>query len=69
MDQSAPIQLTAQLYRIISNADGGGRLIFDFGHDSMEAIQELFRMHGSGEVNFALAIVPYLEPFHESFGD
>lgn len=54
-----PIQITAQLYEVKTKRDGGGRLVLDFGVDSLQDILELQRLNAQGDVNLAIAIVPY----------
>jgi hypothetical protein len=54
-----PLQIIAQLYEVKTKRDGGGRLVLDFGVDSLPDILELQKMNASGDVNLAIAIVPY----------
>lgn len=56
-----PIKLTVQLFRIISNRDGGGRILLDFGSDSLEAIQQLQTLNAKGDINLAAVFVPFEE--------
>lgn len=54
-----PIKLTTQLYRIIFNRDGGGRIFLDFGAESLKSIQKLQDLNSEGDVNLATVFVPY----------
>lgn len=56
-----PIQFVAQLNSIKTSKDGGGKIILEFGFDSMEAVLELQRLNGEGEINLAIAVVPFEE--------
>lgn len=58
MEEKEVIRLTAQLERVVTTKDGGGKITFEFGADSLEAIKQIMTAHGTGEVNFAIALVP-----------
>lgn len=51
-------KLTCQLFRVTTNKDGGGRVQFDFGLESLEDIQKIQQWNGQGERNFTIAVVP-----------
>lgn len=54
-------QVTAQLYSVTTKKDGGGRISFDFGLESLKGIHKIQEWNAQGGMNFALAIVPYQE--------
>lgn len=50
-----------QLNSITTLKDGGGKITFEFGNESLEEIQKLQRLAGDGEVNFVAVFVPFKE--------
>jgi len=52
-------QVVGQLYQVKTNKDGGGRIQFDFGYESLKEIQKIQELNGKGEQNFILVIAPY----------
>ena len=48
-----------QLYDIRTKRDGGGRLQLDFNGDCLIPIQQLQQCQINGDVNLAIAIVPF----------
>lgn len=56
-----PIKLVAQLDRITTTRDGGGKLTLEFGADSLSAIHELQTLNGTGDTNLMVVIVPFEE--------
>lgn len=51
-------QLVAQFDSCRLLKDGGGKITFEFGADSLEAIQQIQTWHNQRPVNFAIAIKP-----------
>lgn len=41
--------------------DGGGKISFEFGSESLEAIQMIQTWHNQGPANFAVAVKPLTE--------
>lgn len=58
-------KIVGQLYRVSSNKDGGGRITFDYGAESIEEIHKIIRANSTEGMNFALAIVPYKGQSHQ----
>lgn len=56
-----PIKLIAQLKEIKHTKDGGIRIILDCGADSLIDVQKLEKLNSTGDINLAIAIVPYEE--------
>ena len=54
-----PIKIIAQLNSVRTTNDGGGRLVLEFGRDSLEGILELQRLNASNQISLAIAIIPY----------
>lgn len=54
-----PIKLIAQLYSVRTTKDGGSKVTFEVGYDSINAILELQKLNATGEINLAIAIIPY----------
>jgi hypothetical protein len=52
------IKFIAGLHEVKTMKDGGGRIVFEFGNDSIDAIVQLQKTHSSGELLYALALVP-----------
>lgn len=50
-----------QIYKIQMNKDGGGRIIFEFGLDALEAMQGMMALQAHGEINLAVAVAPYVD--------
>lgn len=59
MENEETINLVVQLFRVTTSKDGGTRIQFDCGAESLEAIQKIQTLNAHGEINLALAIVPY----------
>lgn len=59
VEEKDVIKLIVQLFRVTTNRDGGTRIQFDCGAESLEAIQRIQTLNSQGDVNLALAIVPY----------
>lgn len=53
------INFVAQLWKVETRRDGGGRIILDFGADALPAILEIQKLNAVGETSIALACVPY----------
>jgi hypothetical protein len=53
-----PVKLTLQLNNVKTAKDGGGRITFDFGLDSLNEIHRLQKINGAGELNFMVVLVP-----------
>lgn len=51
-------QLVVQFFSCNLSKDGGGKITFEFGSDSLEAIQRIQTWHNLRPQNFALAIKP-----------
>jgi hypothetical protein len=54
-------QLIVQFFSCNLSKDGGGKITFEFGSDSLEAIQTIQTWHNQRPMNFALAIKPLEE--------
>ena len=64
MDQEAKVaNFVVQLFKITTDKQGGGRIQFDFGAESLDEIQKIQKANGRGGMNFALAVVPYKESY------
>lgn len=57
-----PIKITGQVKSFAITKDGGGKLTIEFGADSLGEVKELM---GLGDVNLAMAIVPYVEKMRD----
>lgn len=55
------INFVAQLYEVKTRADGGSRIVIECGADALEAIQKLVKLNGTGDVNLAVAVCPFVE--------
>ncbi len=53
------IKFTAQLDRVTSTKDGGSKITFTCGYESIEAIQKIVRLNAIGDTSMAIAIVSY----------
>lgn len=51
-------QLIAQFYSCTLSKDGGGRITFEFGADSLSEIQRIQTWHNERPANFAVAVKP-----------
>lgn len=51
------IRLTVALNTIRTNKDGGGKITFEFGSDSIESIKKLISANGDGETVFIMGLV------------
>ena len=56
-----PIKICAQLYRVTTEKDGGSKIVLECGSESLTSVQKLLALNGSGNVNLAVAIVPFLD--------
>ena len=52
------ITLTVQLLDIKTRRDGGGRVQFEYGAESMQAIADLMGLNASGDTVLGMALVP-----------
>lgn len=50
--------ITAQLFSAVSRRDGGGRITFEFGMESLNAIHKIQKWNAIGGVNFTVVVVP-----------
>ncbi len=50
--------ITAQLYSVTTKKDGGGRIQFEFGMESLLAIQKIQNWNAKGGMNFTVVVVP-----------
>jgi hypothetical protein len=57
--QQEVIKLVVQLNRVNTTKDGGTRLWFDCGAESLEAVQRIQTLNAKGDISLALAIVPF----------
>lgn len=48
-----------EIYKIETKRDGGGRVQIDFNGECLEAIHAIQRLQVRGDINFALAMVPF----------
>jgi hypothetical protein len=58
---SEPVKLVLQLNNVKTHKDGGGRITFDFGLESLNEIHRLQKINGRGEQNFMVVVVPHNE--------
>lgn len=56
-----PIKMIVQLYEVKSRKDGGGRLVLEFGAESMAAATDLMKINANQESLFALALMPVVD--------
>lgn len=61
-----PIKLIAELYSVTTTRDGGSKVIFLCGTDSLSAIQAIQNCNAEGDTMFALVAVPFEK---DSFDD
>lgn len=50
--------ITAQLYSVTTKKDGGGRIQFEFGMESLNAIHRIQKWNAQGGMNFTVVCVP-----------
>jgi len=51
-------QLVVQFFSCNLSKDGGGKITFEFGAESLEAIQSIQTWHNDKPRNFAIAVKP-----------
>jgi hypothetical protein len=60
MSEKRPlVTFYAEIYKIETKRDGGGRLTIDFNPEALIPMQMLHRMQINGDTNFACAMVPW----------
>ncbi len=52
-------KIVVQLNSIKTLKDGGGKIVFEFGNESLEEIQKLQTLAGDGDINFVAVLVPF----------
>lgn len=52
-----PIKLICQLDSVRTTKDGGSKITFECGAESMKGVTELIETNGEGGVNFAVAVL------------
>lgn len=60
-DEIEPIKLICQLDRVTTTKDGGSKIVFVCGAESLSAIQKIQNANAVGDISFAIAAVPYAE--------
>lgn len=53
------INLIVQLERVTTTKDGGSKILFVCGAESLPAIQKIQMLNAKGDVSLAIACVPY----------
>lgn len=52
------VNFIVQLCKVQTLKDGGGRISFDYGVDSIKQINQIIEWNGIGETNLAIALSP-----------
>jgi hypothetical protein len=58
-DEVAPIKLIVQLERVTTTKDGGSKIVFVCGAESLASIQKIQTLNATGDVSLAIACVPF----------
>lgn len=61
-----PVKMVLELYSVTTMRDGGSKIIFLAGTDSLSAIQEMQKCNAEGDTLFAAALIPFEK---DSFDD
>lgn len=61
MSKEPGVSFIAQIYKVESKKDGGGRLTLEFGSDSIEAIQFVQKFAVKTDCSFQIGAVPLID--------